>query len=72
VHPELMQTGPKKKKKKKKKNHACLYISVPASAMYYTGLVNCLVTKLTTIFIVTLANIFTVVTVRGLVLHNPS
>ena len=49
-----------------------LYGSVPASAMYHTGLVNWLVTKFTTIFIVTLANIFTVVTVRRLVLHNPS
>jgi hypothetical protein len=53
-------------------NHAALYGSVPVSAICYTGLVNCLVTKFTMIFIVTLANIFTVVTVRRLVLHNPS
>jgi hypothetical protein len=53
-------------------NHASLYGCVPASALYYTELVNWLVTKFTTTFIVTLANIFTVVTVRRLVLHNPS
>jgi len=53
-------------------NHASLYGCVPDSALYYTELVNWLVTKFTTIFIVTLADIFTVVTVRRLVLHNPS